>query len=256
MKTTLKLICRAGLIAAASTVCSGTALAAPPDYDLANVQGVEYFAGSTAARELLRKNGFVVSDPFYKQIFAPYIGNPLPIFITTDSAWHTYHVLLEEAVKQLEETQARRLVQFSRQLWEAAEAQAARGDPDFADLAAYARLGLALQDAGPAAKLPAPQQKLLATLRSGVGEVAAPVGFPLAAANFRAASFYSQSGALADYFAARQWYATVLFRLSDSRETRLALKLAALIQERPELAALWGLHCPFSPGYGLTDDSV
>ena len=246
MKTTLKLICRAGLIAAASTVCSGTALAAPPDYDLANVQGVEYFAGSTAARELLRKNGFVVSDPFYKQIFAPYIGNPLPIFITTDSAWHTYHVLLEEAVKQLEETQARRLVQFSRQLWEAAEAQAARGDPDFADLAAYARLGLALQDAGPAAKLPAPQQKLLATLRSGVGEVAAPVGFPLAAANFRAASFYSQSGALADYFAARQWYATVLFRLSDSRETRLALKLAALIQERPELAALWEkLSLPF-----------
>ena len=28
------------------------------------------------------------------------------------------------------------------------------------------------------------------------------------------------------------------------------------IRSPAELAALWGLHCPFSPGYGLTDDSV
>ncbi len=240
----MKLIHGLGLIAVAGTLCACLALADTPNYKLANVQGVELFAGPAAANEVLGKNGFVVSDPFFKQFFEPYIQNSLPVFITTDSAWHTYHILLEEAVKQLEEIQAQRLGQFSWRLWEAA--QAPRGDPDFADMATYASLGLALQDAGYAAKLPAPQQELLATLRSGVCMVTAPTGYPIAAGNFRAASFYSQSAALADYFAARQWYATVLFRLSDARETRLALKLTALIQERPELAALWEqLSLPF-----------
>src|ERR1039457_1397267 len=79
-------------------------------YNLRAVNGIEAFGGSTAAREVLGKNGFVVADPAFKQIFEAYIKSPqiegpsaanpmwrsLPSFITTDSAWHTYHVLLEE----------------------------------------------------------------------------------------------------------------------------------------------------------------
>ena len=70
-------------------------------YDLRSVKGVENFQGSKAARELLGRNGFVVADPAFKQIFEPYIkshqaeepsaqnpmGRSLPAFITTDSAW-------------------------------------------------------------------------------------------------------------------------------------------------------------------------
>ena len=70
-------------------------------YDLATVNGVEVFNGSAAAKALLSKNGFVVADPAFKQIFEPYIKNPrtgepsetnpmgtsLPSFITADSAW-------------------------------------------------------------------------------------------------------------------------------------------------------------------------
>src|ERR1035438_4764084 len=81
-------------------------------FDLAHAKGIEQFAGSAAARELLAKNGFVVADPTFKQIFEPYLKSPvmeepsetnetarlLPSFIPTDSAWHTYHVLLEEGV--------------------------------------------------------------------------------------------------------------------------------------------------------------
>jgi hypothetical protein len=71
-------------------------------YDLGLVADIAQFSGSDAAHELLRKNGFVVADPAFKQIFEPYIKSPmthepsgenprgltLPSFITVDSAWH------------------------------------------------------------------------------------------------------------------------------------------------------------------------
>jgi len=79
-------------------------------YDLSRVNGIQAFSGSEVAKELLGNNGFVVADPSFKQIFEPYIKSPsveksseqhplgqsLPSFITTDSAWNTYHVLFEE----------------------------------------------------------------------------------------------------------------------------------------------------------------
>src|SRR5438105_2323214 len=45
-------------------------------YDLRTVKGIETFSGSAAAKELLAKNGFVVADPAFKQIFEPYIKSP------------------------------------------------------------------------------------------------------------------------------------------------------------------------------------
>ncbi len=92
-------------------------------YNLAEVRGMEGFQGATNGLDLLRSNGFVVTDPTFKQIFEAYIQSPqieppsetnrfgqsLPAFITTDSAWHTYHILLEEGVKEMELVQAQRL---------------------------------------------------------------------------------------------------------------------------------------------------
>lgn len=46
------------------------------DYDLHTVKGIEAFAGSKEAKEILARNGFVVSDPAFKQIFEPYIKSP------------------------------------------------------------------------------------------------------------------------------------------------------------------------------------
>jgi hypothetical protein len=70
-------------------------------YDLGNVRGMEGFQGSSDARRILGRNGFVVADPSFKQIFEAYIKSPavmaapsdkrpmgdvLPSFITADSA--------------------------------------------------------------------------------------------------------------------------------------------------------------------------
>jgi HEAT repeat protein len=80
-------------------LCGNGALASQT-YSL--VQGIDKFDGSASAWRLLETNGFVVADPVYKQIFEPYLDTSLPPFITTDSAWDAYQVLLAAGVKQLE----------------------------------------------------------------------------------------------------------------------------------------------------------
>lgn len=41
-------------------------------YDLSKVKGIQAFGGSGVAKDLLSKNGFVVTDPTFKQIFEAY----------------------------------------------------------------------------------------------------------------------------------------------------------------------------------------
>jgi HEAT repeat protein len=78
----------------------GNAALASQTYSL--VEGIDKFAGSASAWRLLETNGFVVADPAYQQIFEPYLDTSLPPFITIDSAWDTYQVLLAAGKKQLE----------------------------------------------------------------------------------------------------------------------------------------------------------
>ncbi len=231
----------------ATSLAWGTASAG--SYDLGAVKDIGAFQGSDAARELLAKNGFVVADPAFKQIFEPYIKSPmteqpsetnhfgsyLPSFITTDSAWHTYHVMLEEGVKGMEEIETHRLRDFSRGLL------ATLNDPknDCTNLAWFAAVGLALQDESVRQSLAPKIKRMVDGLRTGTTPVKVPVGFDLMPEQFRAQSFYAQSPELSDYFAARQWYACVAFRLADAPETRSALALAALVNGHPELLALW-----------------
>ena len=95
------------LVTTSVILCVVPARVHAASYDLGKVKGMEAFSGSAAAKELLRKNGFVVADPAFRQIFEAYIESPetdkpsdknplgqsLPSFIKADSAWHTYHVL-------------------------------------------------------------------------------------------------------------------------------------------------------------------
>ena len=243
--------------------------AATDAYNLQKVNGISAFNGSAAAREILGKNGFVVADPTFKQIFEAYIESPrvekpseknpmgrsLPSFITTDSAWHTYHVLLEEGVKDMEEGQSRKLLAFSMRLWTAVRDQAP--GQQAGDLALFVSIGLALQDEQHRNSLPAPQKTIVNALRIGSTDVTVPIGFSLSPLQFRAQSFYTQSSELSDYFAARQWYATVVFRLSSARETKAAIALATLIAGDPEQLALWKqLSEPFDLFLAATEDGT
>jgi len=194
----------------------------PGEGEPSGVAGIEYFVGSQAAKTLLAKNGFAVTDRQFKQIFSAYIGEGLPKFITTDSAWHTYHVLLEEGVRRLEEAQGARLASMSRALLAAIRKRAA-AEAGWKELADFVTVGLALQDDSTAKAL-APNREDLAkamrTIRAGSGMVEFSIGLPLMAERFRAVSFYSKSPALGACFAARQWYGAVDFRLANQRKPR------------------------------------
>jgi HEAT repeat protein len=218
------------------TLCSSADAIPAQTYTL--VQGLEKFEGSTAAWHLMEKNGFVVADPAFKQIFEPYLDDSMPVFITPDSAWHAYHVLLEEGMQELDTTQSRRLVEFSRRLWTSANEQGSSSGRDFPDLARFAGIGLALQDETFRKSLPDDQKRLIDSLLEGKGEVRPEIGFPLWAPAFHE-SGHDSSAEWAGYVAARQWYATVDFRLSDARETRLALCLSWLINKDPDLLQAW-----------------
>jgi hypothetical protein len=190
---------------------------------------------------MLKKNGFVVTAEQFPQIFAAYTfegSDGFRPFITTDSAWETYHVLLEEGIKQIEQYQAVRLKQFSRRLLTLATKLADEGNADFDKIVQYASIALALQDKARAATLTGDQKHLLNALGRGEGTVRGPVGFPLSAAAFRANSFYTSSPLLSDYFAARRWCALVVFPVEDKNATSLAARLAIVIDSDDELRNL------------------
>src|SRR5205814_2071721 len=82
--------------------------AAPAEPDpLAGIEGSREFPGDASARTRLARDGFVVLPRFHKQIFSPYIGAPLPAYVTVDSALLTYQVLFETALREIEGARAK-----------------------------------------------------------------------------------------------------------------------------------------------------
>lgn len=237
---------------------------AKPPYDAKNVRHLEGFTGSAEARDLLMRQGFVVTDQQFRQIFEAYLSldshASLPKFITVDSAWHTYHVLLEEGVRQLEGGQAALLRRFSNRLYHVAMSHP-QSDSVSRDLALFAAVGLALQEPDFVKQLPAEQKQIveavLATIRGKGSDESKLLFFdlPIRPDQFYPASFYADTPQSSNYFAARQWYATCAFRLKSDEETIRALHLALMIESDDELRRTYGqLTVPYDALLGLADD--
>jgi hypothetical protein len=76
--------------------------------DLSTVQGTANFGLTASQLELLSQNGFVVVPPvpgeyreFY-QVYEDYRYASTPLFITTDSVLHVYHLLFDKILRDLE----------------------------------------------------------------------------------------------------------------------------------------------------------
>ncbi|MBT3199117.1 MAG: DUF3160 domain-containing protein [Phycisphaerales bacterium] len=248
-------------IALGLSFTANRACAEPFEYPNEDEQTLQVTEKSKALDRLLEKNGFVVTTREFYQMFSAYCplpsNNPdnLPPFITTDSAWHTYHILLEKGVKQLEQRQAIHLKMFSRRLLSRAKEMARNGETDFSKIANYASIALAIQDKKHAATLTGKQKELLAAIRTGRGKVKTPLGGLLMAPMLRANSFYASSQRLSDYFTARQWFALIVFRLNQKDETSLAIRMAMLIKSDKTLGDLWrGLSEPYDSLLGKVED--
>lgn len=245
--------------ATVAVVLSSPCIVAAQQSELNDVKFIQSFEGSDEAKALLAEPGFVVTAQQFPQIFTAYINEDgPPFFITEDSAWHTYHVLLEDGVRQFEEDQIATLRQFSSRLVEVARARSQQRGDVYWDLAAFAAVGLALQD--PAA-VPAEFQAVAADVAKAITEEGHSVsalffGLPLAPERFRAVSFYTKNAALGDFFRARQWYASCAFRLKSKAETERAVQLALLVDGDRELKELYEqLTKPYDTLLGPADDA-
>lgn len=258
--------CLTSLLVAA--LAPGEERFAPP-YRLQDVAGMEAFVGSADARELLARQGFVVTGLQFPQIFAAYLRlaidlpqeqTDIPWFITEDSVWHAYHVLLEEGVHVLEEVQADRLHEFSTRLLRAAQARSATLDAVDEDLAAFAAVGLGLQDPAAVEAMGAGIQGRVAEVLRGLraSQPARVLFFELAIPpdSLRATGIYTRTPASHAYFAARRWYATCVFRWKSLSETERAVRLACLIDGDQDLKTRYRqLDEPYDLLFGPPDDA-
>ncbi len=101
-----------------------------PEYDLPlqtdQISNYDSFSEkiqlSNSATSLLEENGFVViENPFYRaeeDIIQPYktlADDEIPVFVTTDSLLHLYHIQFDETLRQIEERE------FYDLIWEISE---------------------------------------------------------------------------------------------------------------------------------------
>nr|QNO44068.1 hypothetical protein DKCKCFMF_00001 [Methanosarcinales archaeon ANME-2c ERB4]QNO44209.1 hypothetical protein BDDIBOIB_00004 [Methanosarcinales archaeon ANME-2c ERB4] len=135
-----------------------------PQYDLPlqtdQISNYDPFSGeiqlSDDALSLLEKNGFVVIDnPFdlkEEDIVQPYktlVDRDIPIFVTTDSLLHLYHIQFDETLRQIEEREFYNLVwEISEQLLDSSMESYKNSDGDLKEASrrdvAYFSVGLSL----------------------------------------------------------------------------------------------------------------
>lgn len=214
------------------------------EYDLSKVQGVERLDDKNALA-LLAKNGFVVERVFEKQIFSPYIGGGLPKYVTTDSAFRTYHVILEEAVKGLEKLNTGTVSAFS--------ASAAKKSAEFLAgckndkakesakmLCAYFSLAAKLADeSANADSIAAPVVDAeLKNIKGGVFAKSAIFGVDFDFGRFKPRGIYAGDPEMEKYFRMMILYGCFGFRVKSESDTLAAAFMVQLFAKNPELGKM------------------
>lgn len=215
--------------------------------DLSEVENMGAFEFSAAQKELLRQNGFVVAAPIpgeyreFYQIYENWRYTEQPVFVTTDSVLHVYHLLFDKLLRDLEtkrfladlEALTRSMVAASQE-----QVNSLQGKP----LAEPARRNLAFFVV--AARLlelnldtPPEVRDLveaeLALLEAHSGAELSPIwdreDLPPDKrliedyTQYIPRGHYTRSEALKRYFKSMMWYGRLTYRLRDPFETQRAL---------------------------------
>ncbi len=216
--------------------------------DLDRVVGIQQFDGPPAARELLKRNGFVVVPRFYRQIFSPYVHSGLPPFITTDSLHRTFHVIFEEQIKRVESALAKDVAALSKGLadWlnvlrqitdltDAGEDAARLAEAYFT--VATLLLGESTRGGTDADKAAAQEIKLI---QAAQGVARSPLfGYEMDYTQFKPRGLYVETPLLQRYFRAMSWYGLAAFRLVSDRETRAAMLIAERFAASDAVRKAW-----------------
>ncbi|MCX7608068.1 MAG: DUF3160 domain-containing protein [Anaerolineales bacterium] len=261
--------------------------------DLNQVRGWQDLQLSQAQRKLLAQNGFVVVSPVpgkYREFYQIYeearyrrslssgTYYAVPIFITTDSVYHIYHLIFDKMLRDLEKDD---FIADLRALTSALLAEtteqylALKGTPlEEPALRNVAYFGVADRLLGLNDPIPPEAQELvqaeLALIKAAGGMQISPIwDRPDLAAEKKLIEDYSQylprghytrSEDLKQYFRAMMWYGRLTFRLIDDFETRRALLIVQAIRSatasngKPALTLWQNIYEPTTFIVGKADD--
>ncbi len=231
---------------------------AGPDYtlpvDLNSVQFSDDLKISDAQRSLLAQNGFVVSQPKageYNEFYAVYEAGRYdlhPLFITTDSIYHVYHLLFDKMLRDLERdsftttlnTLTSSMLSASAQQYNTLKGSSLE-EPALRNLAYF---GVAAQLLGLPDQVPAEAASLVQAELSLINGTAGPAVSPIwdrpdlpdgeklieDYSQYIPRGHYTRSEELKKYFRTMMWYGRLTFRLKDSFETRRALLMTQALR--------------------------
>ena len=222
--------------------------------DLGQVQGLDLVKLTDAQRALLAKNGFAVQTPKpgeYREFYQIYESNrydQVPVFITTDSVFHIYHLIFDKMLRDLEtgafiatlKTLTSTMLTASYQQYQAVKGTSLE-DPALRNVAYFAVAAqlLGLPDPVPteAAGLVSAE---LALINAASGAAISPIwdrpDLPPDQkliedyTQYIPRGHYTRSEDLKMYFKAMMWYGRLTFRMNDDFETRRALLLVQVLR--------------------------
>ncbi len=252
--------------------------------DLSAVKGLENLTLSENQKKLLSANGFVTA-PYetgaFKEFYQVYESGRYEgtvTFVTTDAIYHSYHLLFDKMLRDLETThfigQVRSLTSA---MLKASQEQvtALKGtpleEPANRNLAFFAVAAQVLKTGDP---VPAGVKSLVdaevARIESHDGQDISPIwdrdDLPPAAkliedyTQYIPRGHYTKSEDLKDYFKGMMWYGRLTFRLRDDFETRRALLLVQALRKAqstdgtPAITLWQNVYDPTVFIVGKTDD--
>ncbi len=197
----------------------------------ANWQEVQRFVPEPA-RDLLARNAFVVTDAFrgdkVSRFYQAVQQRGLPVFVTSDSLLHLYHIQFDETLRHIEETQffqdLRRLTAAlsadSRQLYDASggrEREAARRCMAYFGVAAFIlQQG---EDAFIHRSVAQEVQEELRLIGAHAGFSPSPVfKYKEDYSQYVPRGHYTRSGTLKKYFRAMMWYGRMAFLIKGKTD--------------------------------------
>ena len=222
--------------------------------DLNQVTNMDSLEVTGAQRLLLGQNGFVVATPLpgqfreFYQIYESGRYGDMPMFVTTDSVYHIYHLLFDKMLRDLETEHFivdLKALTSSMLAATTQQSQTLAGttleEPALRNVAYFA---VAAQLLGLPDPVPAEVTGLvnaeLALINAASSEAVSPIwdrpDLPPdqklieVYGQYTPRGHYTRSEDLKMYFKAMMWYGRLTFRLNDDFETRRALLLTQAVR--------------------------
>ncbi len=240
--------------------------------ELSAVSNLDAHGFGDAQMSYLEANGFVVAPTDYREFYTLYqsaSGQQKPVFVTTDSVLHVYHLLFDKVLRTAEEEYfVFDLLNLTRgMLWASQDQLQALQGTTLEDVArrnvAYFAVALKLLD--PQAEIPSQvtgevaEELTRIEAHEGFAESTILPGYEEDYSQYVPRGHYTRNETRQRYFKAMMWYGRINFRLKELDETRSALLIAqALSQleiEGEPASRMWErIYEPTVFFVGATDD--